>query len=99
MVLSRLRRPMEFVPLDAVEIEDLMRHYHPVYAGVRNSLLRRIDDRFGHGVLRNWNEFTATAVDVCASRGRATINREIVTECLAKHSTRPVLRESLGKAA
>ena len=99
MVLSRLRRPMEFVPLAGDEVERLMPHYHPIYAGARPALLRRIDDRFARGVLRHWNDFTATAIDVCAAHKRETINRDIVTCCLAMHARVPVSRDPMEQAA
>ena len=99
MVLSRLRRPMEFVPLASEEVKRLMPHYHPVYASARVSLLRRIDDRFARGVLRHWNDFTATAIDVCAEYKRDTIDAEIVDRCLAMHARVPVADDTLRHAA
>jgi len=78
MLRSRIFRRLPFVPIPADAVPELMRGYHPVYAGVEDALLRGIDAAYGHGHLRDWAVFTHTAASLCADEGRDRVDRAVI---------------------
>jgi hypothetical protein len=78
MLRSRIYRRLPFKPLPRAQVPALMRSYHPIYDGVTDAELLRIDDVFAHGNLRDWATFTTTAVDLCADAGRDRLDADVV---------------------
>lgn len=68
-MLSRTGAVVNFIPLSADELLDLLPAYHPLYRGVDPELLESVDDvmrqhRRGPGNLRAWSLFTRVACDL-----------------------------------
>lgn len=70
MLRSRVYRRVQMRPLSDAAILAHIPAYHPIYDGVEAELLLWINDRFAHGVLRDWAAFTSTAAELCAEHGK-----------------------------
>lgn len=90
MLASRIWRRLAITPLDRDVVPEVIRSYHPMYDGADDELLHYIDDRFAHGIWRNWASFSATAHQLATRVGRTRIDEEIVTNAFALHSGGPV---------
>jgi len=84
MLRSRIWRRVQIRPLRTVAILEHMPAYHPIYAGTDGELLLWIDERFAHGVLRDWAAFTHTAAGLCAKQDRV-LDHAIARTALALH--------------
>jgi DNA transposition AAA+ family ATPase len=78
MLRSRIFRRLPFKPVPRIQVPDLMRGYHPVYAGAEEGLLLDIDDVYAHGTLRDWAVFTHTAAGLAAEAGHDTVDAAVV---------------------
>ena len=78
MLRSRVFRRLPFKRLPREKIPDLMRGYHPVYAGAEPELLWEIDDCYAHGSLRDWAAFTHTAAGLCGASGRGVLDAAVL---------------------
>lgn len=76
---------MEFRPLAAKDLLRAISDYHPVYAGIDDTLVLFIDDYFGHGNLRSWASFTRSAAGLCRRHRRPVIDEEIARNVFALH--------------
>jgi DNA transposition AAA+ family ATPase len=86
MLASRIWRRLAITPLDRAVIPGAIRSYHPMYAEAGDDLLAYIDDRFAHGIWRNWAAFSSTAHLISGRAGRTLIDEEIVTNAFALHA-------------
>ncbi|MFE2864915.1 AAA family ATPase [Embleya sp. NPDC059259] len=78
MLRSRIFRRLPFRPLAPDEVPDLMLAYHPIYDGADTTLLRTVDETYGHGTMRDWAVFTHTAASLCENSGRERVDTEVV---------------------
>jgi len=78
MLRSRIFRRLPFKPIPPDQVPDLMRGYHPIYAGADDATLREIDAAYGHGHLRDWAVFTHTAAALCADSGRTRVDDTVI---------------------
>jgi DNA transposition AAA+ family ATPase len=86
MLASRIWRRLAITPLDRAVIPKVIRSYHPMYAQADDDLLGYIDDRFSHGIWRNWASFSSTACLIAERAGRTLIDAEIATNAFALHA-------------
>ncbi|MEU6206098.1 ATP-binding protein [Micromonospora musae] len=85
MLRSRVWRRLTFTSLSRNEVPQVMRGYHPIYAGVDDDLLHYVDDRFARGIWRNWALFSATAELLARRAGRTKLDEELVANVFALH--------------
>ncbi|WP_036375843.1 ATP-binding protein [Micromonospora sp. ATCC 39149] len=85
MLRSRIWRRQEFTALPPDEVPTVMRGYHPMYADADDDLLSYVDERFAHGIWRNWALFSSTAALLAQRTGRTRIDMEIVNNTFALH--------------
>lgn len=86
MLASRVWRRLAMVPLERAIVAQVIRSYHPMYAGADDELLHYIDDRLAHGIWRNWASFSSTAHLLAQRAGRTVLDEEIVTNAFALHA-------------
>lgn len=89
MLASRIWRRLAITPLQRDVVPEAIRAYHPMYADADDDLLHHIDDRFAHGIWRNWASFSSTAHLLAQRTGRPHIDTEIVTNAFALHAGGP----------
>lgn len=58
---SRIRYRVPFQPINRADVPGIVRQLHPVVAEADEHLLWAVDDRYGHGILRQWSSFIACA--------------------------------------
>jgi hypothetical protein len=83
MLRSRIFRRVVFMALGPQQVVDVVRRYHPIYAGVEEELITFIDAYCGHGNFRNWASFTLTALDLCARSGRERLDEQVARNVFA----------------
>lgn len=66
---SRAALRVEFGPLRGEILHTTLAALHPILANTTRPLLEQVDDRFGHGNLRNWSEFCRNGFDLVAVSG------------------------------
>lgn len=88
MLRSRVYRRVHIRPMTEQAALAHIPGYHAVYAGVDLELVVWINERFAHGVLRDWAAFTRTAAVLCAEQDRA-LDRTIVRLAFALHGGHP----------
>ncbi len=85
MLRSRVWRRLTFTPMARAEVPGIIRSYHPLFDGVDDELLGHVNDRFAHGIWRNWALFAATAHLVARRAGRTRLDQEIIANTFALH--------------
>ncbi|MFI7221451.1 AAA family ATPase [Micromonospora maritima] len=85
MLRSRVWRRQTFAPMSRAEVPQVMRSYHRLYAGVDDELLHYVDDKFAHGIWRNWALFSSTAHLIAKRARRTRLDAEIVDNAFALH--------------
>lgn len=88
MLRSRVWRRVHIRPMTEQAVLQHIPGYHPIYEDVDLELLVWIDERFAHGVLRDWAAFTKTAAALCAEQNRG-LDRAIVRLVFALHGGQP----------
>lgn len=89
MLASRVWRRLAITPLERKMIPEAIRGYHPIYEQADDELLHYIDDRFAHGIWRNWACFSSTVHLLAQRTARTHIDEEIVTNAFALHAGGP----------
>jgi DNA transposition AAA+ family ATPase len=89
MLASRIWRRLAITPLQRDIVPEAIRGYHPMYEDADDELLHYIDDRFAHGIWRNWASFSATAHLLAQRADRTAIDEEIITNAFALHGGGP----------
>ncbi|MHA4947580.1 AAA family ATPase [Micromonospora sp. SD19] len=85
MLRSRVWRRQTFTPMSRAEVPQVMRSYHRLYAEVDDELLHYVDDKFAHGIWRNWALFSSTAHLLARRARRTSLDIEIVDNAFALH--------------
>jgi type II secretory pathway predicted ATPase ExeA len=85
MLRSRVWRRLTFTPLTRAEVPHIIRGYHQLYHDVGDDLLHYVDDRFAHGIWRNWALFSSTATLLAQHANRERLDAEIVANVFALH--------------
>lgn len=85
MLASRIWRRLAITPLERGVVPEAIRGCHPMYEQADDELLHYIDDRFAHGIWRNWALFSSTAHLLAQRAGRERIDAELVTNAFALH--------------
>ncbi|WP_425795109.1 AAA family ATPase [Micromonospora arida] len=83
MLRSRVWRRQNFTPMSRTEVPQVMRSYHRLYADADDDLLHYIDDRFAHGIWRNWALFSSTAYLLAKRSRRTMLDLEIIDNAFA----------------
>ena len=86
MLRSRIWRRQNFTPIKREEVPQVMRSYHRLYTGVDDELLYYVDDRFAHGIWRNWALFSSTAHLIAKRSRRTGLDQEITDNAFALHA-------------
>lgn len=84
MLRSRIWRRVQIRPLRTAAILEHMPAYHPIYRDADGELLLWIDERFAHGVLRDWAALTHTAARLCVKQDRG-LDQALARTALALH--------------
>lgn len=85
MLHSRLHRRVVFRPMDRDAVLRAIPGYHPIYEQADPETIAEIDDRFAHGNLRAWAEFTHTASDICTANQQPAVTPQVTAAVLALH--------------
>ncbi len=85
MLRSRVWRRQSFAPMSRAEVPQVIRTYHRLYTDVDDELLHYVDDKFAHGVWRNWALFSSTAYLLAKRARRTTLDIEIADNAFALH--------------
>jgi len=87
MLRSRIFVDVHFRRLTEEEITRDLPDYHPIYLGVEPELLLFVDEKFAHGVFRNWASFTKAAAIVCTDNGFLTVTEKVARNVFALHGS------------
>lgn len=88
MLRSRVWRRVHIRPMTDRAVMEHIPGYHQIYRKVDAELLLWINERFAHGVLRDWAAFTRTAAALCVEQGQE-LDRPIVRLAFALHGGHP----------
>lgn len=88
MLRSRVWRRVHIRPMTEQAVLQHIPGYHSIYDGIDLELLLWINERFAHGVLRDWAAFTRTAGALCAEQERE-LDRATVRLAFALHGGQP----------
>lgn len=69
MLRSQIFRRVNVTPLNAAQVCELKRTFHPIDRDVDPEILLLFDDQSAHGNLRNWVSFTHSAAALCRDHG------------------------------
>lgn len=92
-IISRLHRQVEFKPLSQDEVLEHIPNFHSLYERADPGLLTYIDEEFGAGILRNWANFTRTALQIAAANALRAMDRHVADAAFT------LLGDSLTQAA
>lgn len=83
MLDSRLRA-RALAPLSPKEVLQVMPVYHPIYAGVDDTLITLVDQHCARGNFRTWAKFTLHAQRLVEREDRSSLDEEVVRNVLCR---------------